>query len=589
MLPLTDEQDRQPRELLATLFELGREVTSVLDLDELLRRIPRLIARLTSFTVFAVYLLDDRQETLHIAYAEGYPDDVVRTFRLKVGEGIVGTAVADQRPILINDVHDDPRFRGVVAGVKGQLVVPLRHKNRVIGALNLLSDRAGAFTQRDQEMLAQFAVHIAQAIANARLFERERDHNATLETLTEIASEVAAILDLDELLSRIAILTRRVIDYRTFGILLVNEATNQLEPKVALQYGERMKMLTIDVGSGLVGYAALHKEIVRVDDVSADPRYIAVVDDVRSELVVPLLLKDKCIGVFDLESPELAAFTPHHADILRILAGQASVAIDNARLYERVRDEEHRLEQEIEFARRVQMALLPTEPPRQHQGVEVAARFEPARQIGGDLFDFLTPDPNTLVVAVGDVSGKGVPAALYGAFVGELVRSRTFRRRYTPVRSSPADVLASMNTILHDRQLEAYFCTLCYAVFDFNRRLLTIVNSGLPYPIRSSAGTSAKIELPGVPLGLVPGSQYDELTFELARGDLYVFCTDGVSEAADFDGQEFGTARIVETVQRLSADSAQAIVDGIFDAVRTFRRDGSPADDMTAVAVRITK
>ena len=352
-----------------------------------------MIARLTAFTVFAVYLLDDKQETLHIAYAEGYPDEVARTFRLKVGEGIVGTAVAEQRPILVNDVHDDARFRGLVPGVKGQLAVPLRHKNRVIGALNLLSDRAGAFTKRDEDILAQFGVHVAQAIVNARLFERERDHAATLETLTEIAREVAAILDLDELLSRIAILTKRVIDYRTFGILLVNEATNQLEPKVALQYGERTKMLTIDVGSGLVGYAALHKEIVLVDDVSADPRYIAVVDDVRSELVIPLLLKDRCIGVFDLESPELAAFTPRHADMLRILASQAAIAIDNARLYETVRDAEHRLEREIEFARRVQMALLPAELPRQHQGIEVAARFEPASQIGGDLYDFLTPDP----------------------------------------------------------------------------------------------------------------------------------------------------------------------------------------------------
>lgn len=586
---LTDHHASQHQELIATLFELGREVTSVLDLDELLRRIPRLIARLTDFTVFAVYLLDDKQETLHIAYAEGYPDDVVRTFRLKVGEGIVGTAVAEQRPILVNDVHDDARFLGVVPGVKGQLAVPLRHKNRVIGALNLLSDRAGAFTQRDEDILAQFGVHVAQAIVNARLFERERDHTATLETLTEIAREVAAILDLDQLLSRIAILTKRVIDYRTFGILLVNEATNQLEPKVALQYGERTKMLTIDVGSGLVGYAALHKEIVLVDDVSADPRYIAVVDDVRSELVVPLLLKDRCIGVFDLESPELAAFTPRHADMLRILASQAAVAIDNARLYEHVRDAELRLQREIEFARRVQMALLPTEPPKQHQGIEVAARFEPASQIGGDLYDFLTPDPHTLVVAVGDVSGKGVPAALYGAFVGELVRSRTFRRRYTPVRSSPADVLASMNAILHDRQLEAYFCTLCYAMFDFERRLLTIANSGLPYPIRWSAGASTKIELPGVPLGLVPATQYDELTLDLVCGDLYVFYTDGVSEAADVEGREFGAARIIETIQRLHAEPTQRIVDGIFEAVGTFQRDGSPADDMTAVAVRITK
>jgi len=586
---LADQHDHQHQELIATLFELGREVTSVLDLDELLRQIPRLIARLTDFTVFAVYLLDHKSETLHIAYAEGYPDEVVRTFRLKVGEGIVGTAVSEQRPILVNDVHDDARYRGPVAGVRGQLVVPLRNKNRVIGALNLLSDRAGAFTKRDEDILAQFGVHVAQAIVNARLFERERDHTALLETLTEIAREVAGILDLEELLSRIAILTKRVIDYRTFGILLVNEATNQLEPKVALQYGERTTMLTIDVGSGLVGYAAEHREIVLVDDVSADPRYIAVVDDVRSELVIPLLLKDRCIGVFDLESPELAAFTTEHADMLRILASQAAVAIDNARLYETVRDAEHRLQREIQFASRVQMALLPAEVPRQHQGVEVAARFQPASHIGGDLYDFLTPDPNTLVIAAGDVSGKGVPAALYGAFVGELVRARTFRRRYTTVRSKPADVLAAMNTILHDRQLEGYFCTLCYAAFDFKRRLLTIANSGLPYPIKWSDGTAAAIELPGVPLGLVPQTVYEERTIDLVRGDLYVFCTDGISEANDFTGQEFGAARIIETIQRLHAEPAQAIVDGIFEAVAAFRRDGPPGDDMTAVVVRITK
>jgi len=583
------EQNNQQGELVATLFELGREVTAVLDLDELLRRIPRLIARLTTFTVFAVYLLDNKEEELHIAYAEGYPDEVVRNFRLKVGEGIVGAAVAEQRPILVNDVAEDPRFRGLVAGVRGQLAVPLRHKNRVIGALNLLSDRAGAFTQRDEDILAQFGAHIAQAIANARLFEQERDHVATLETLTEIAREVAAILDLDELLSRIGVLARRVIDYRTFGILLVNELTNQLEPKVALQYGEKTSMLNIELGQGLVGYAALHKQVVRVDDVSADPRYIPVVDDVRSELVIPLLVKDRCVGVFDLESPELAAFTEHHVDILRILASQTAVAIENARLYETVFDAERRLEREIEFARRVQMALLPAELPRRLRGVEVAARFEPASQIGGDLYDFLSPDPNTLVVAVGDVTGKGVPAALYGAFVGELVRSRTFRRRFTSVRSSPAGVLEAMNTILYERELETYFCTLCYALFDLKRRQLTIANSGLPYAIRRSRGVSTVIELPGVPLGALPSTAYEERTFDLHEGDLYVFYTDGISDPTDTLHREFGTNRIIAAIDELHQESPHRIVDGLFEAVQRFQDYGPPADDMTAVAVRITK
>ncbi|RPI51661.1 MAG: GAF domain-containing protein [Acidobacteria bacterium] len=576
------------QELVATLFELGREVSAVLDIDELLKRIPGLIARLTSFTVFSVYMLDERRQELKIAYAEGYPLDLVLNFRLKVGEGIVGTAVAEQRPILVNDVHADPRYVGLVPGINAQLAVPLRRKNRVLGALNLLSDKVGAFTERDEQILSQFGVHVAQALDNARMFEQERAYADTLETLTEIAREVAEILDLDELLSRVAILTRRIIDYRTFGILLVNESKQLLEPKVALQYGEKTSLLTIRVGEGLVGYSAQHKVTLVIDDVSRDPRYIKVLDDVRSELVVPLLLKDRCVGVFDLESPELRAFTQRHAELLGILASQVAVAIENARLYETVRASELRLEREIEFARRVQSALLPAEPPKRMKGVDLAARFEPARQIGGDLYDYLAPDPSTLVIAVGDVSGKGVPAALYGAFAGELVRSRTFRRRFTTIRSSPSGVLASMNMILHERRLEEYFCVLCYAAFDFKKRQLVIANSGLPYPIRRSEGVTGPIQLPGVPLGSFPGTTYEELTFDLKAGDLFVFCTDGIYEAEDNLGHEFGTSRLMKVVERLADQPAQAIVDGIFEAVTGFRQEGPAADDMTAVALKIT-
>ncbi|MGE3188122.1 MAG: GAF domain-containing protein, partial [Vicinamibacterales bacterium] len=414
-------------ELLATLFELGREVTSVLDLDELLPKIPHLIARLTPFTVFSVYLLDEKRDDLRIAYAVGYPDEVVRSFRLKVGQGIVGSAVLEKRPILVNDVTQEPRFVGVVPGVQSQLVVPLRHKGRVIGALNLLSDRLGAFTPRDEAMLRQFGAHVAQAIVNARLFESEREYADTLEMLAELGREVSAILDLDELLTRLAHLVKRLIDYRTFGIALMDDASRTLEMKIAISYGELQQVQAVPVGEGLVGYAAAHKEAVLVPDVSKDPRYINAVSDVRSELVVPLLIKDRCIGVFDLESPELDAFSKKHVELLTLLAAQAAVAIENARLYEAIRDNEVRIEKELRFAQRVQAALLPKELPKRLKGVEVAWHFDAALELGGDIYEFLAPVPNSLVVAVGDVSGKGVPAALYGAFVGELVRGRTYR------------------------------------------------------------------------------------------------------------------------------------------------------------------
>ncbi len=576
------------RELVITLFELGREITSVLNLDELLQKIPQLIARITKFQAFAVYLLDPRGEELSIAYAVGYPDDVVWTLRVKVGQGLVGTAVAEGLPLLVNDVHADPRYVEAVPGSNAELVVPLRRKGRVIGALNLLSDTKGQFTEIDEMLLRQFGAHVAVAIENARLFEHEREYTSTLETLSEIGREFGAILNLDELLTRIANLARRVIDYRTFGILLVNDRTGELEIKVAMRYGDKINMPRVKLGEGLVGYAALHKVPVNVPDVSADPRYIKVVDATRSELVIPLMLKDRCIGVFDLESPELDAFSKRHVDILTLLASQAAVAIENARLYETIRSNEVRLEKEIRFAQRVQAALLPVELPKRIRHVDVAARLEPARGLGGDFYDFLAPEPNSLVVAVGDVSGKGVPAALYSAFAGELIRSRTFRRRYAPERFTPAGVLMSSNIILHERQLEEYYCTLCYALFDMKRRVVTLANSGLPYPVRCSGDTVTQVELPGVPLGLFAGSTYDEITFDLAPGDVFVFCSDGVYDANDARGNDFGLERLLQIVRDTHQQPAREIVNAIFSAVQDFRGDTPPNDDMTAVAVRIT-
>ena len=161
-------------ELLAILAELAREVSSVLDLDALLEKIPNLISRLTQFTVFSVYLLDTRYQELAIAYAVGYPEEIVKHFTLKLGQGIVGRAVQEQRTILLDDVDADPQYLAVVPGAKSQLCVPLRHKGEVVGALNLLSNRLSAFTERDEWILRQFGAHVAQAITTARLFESEQ-------------------------------------------------------------------------------------------------------------------------------------------------------------------------------------------------------------------------------------------------------------------------------------------------------------------------------------------------------------------------------------------------------------------------------
>jgi phosphoserine phosphatase RsbU/P len=572
------------REILLTLFDLGRQVASVIELDELLQQIPDLIGRLIQFDAFAVYLLDERRGDLSIGYAVGYPDRA--GFRLQPTEGVVGRVVSTQQALVLGDVSMDPHYIEVVPGMASTIAVPLVYQAKPIGALNVLSRERDRYTERDVAILRQFAAQVATALVNARLFKQQRLDAEAFELLAEIGREVASVLDLPELLTRIGQLARRVIDYRTFGILLVNEETKELEMKVAVQYGEQVTVPTVPLGEGLVGYAALHREPVLVPDVSKDPRYIKIVDDVRSELAIPMLLKDRCIGVFDLESPELDRFTKRDVEILTLLASQAAVAIENARLYEEVSANEHRLERELQFAKRVQAALLPSQLPKRLKGVDIAASFASARELGGDFHDFLLPDSNTLIVALGDVSGKGVPAALYSVFAGELVRGRTFRRRYLPERSSPAAVLMSINTILHERQLEEYYCTLCYALFDLKKKTVTLANSGVPYPVRASGDTCGQIELPGVPLGSFFGVTYDEVTLHLAMNDVFVFYSDGVSEAMNSRFEEFTAARLIDVVSRTREQTAREIVHAIVEAVAEHRAGHPPNDDTTVVVVK---
>jgi len=574
------------RDVLLTLFDLGRQVASVVDLDALLQKIPDLIARLIPFDAFAVYLLDEKRGEMRIGYGVGYPD--VSHYRPRITDGIVGHVVSTQETVVVGDISIEPNYVEVVPGMASTLAVPLVHKGKPIGALNVLSRSRDMYSERDAAILRQFAAHVALALANARLFEQQRLDAEAFETLAEIGRDVAALMDLDELLARIAQLTRRVVDYRTFGILLLNESTKELEMKVAVQFGDRVALPKVPLGEGLVGYSALHREAVFVPDVSKDPRYIKVVEDVRSELVVPMLLKERCVGVFDLESPELDAFTKRDVEILTLLASQAAVAIENARLYEEVSQTEARLEKELKFARRVQAALLPTTLPKRIKGVDVDASFSAALELGGDFYDYLVPESQTLIVALGDVSGKGVPAALYSVFAGELVRGRTFRRRYVPERSSPGAVLTSINTILHERQLEQYYCTLCYAIFDLKRRSVTLSNSGVPYPVRASGDTCGLIEAPGVPLGSFPGMTYDEITLPINTGDVFVFCSDGVSEAMNRKSEEFGSGRLIDVVSKTRHLTAKEIVFSIVEAVEAHRAGFPPNDDTTVVALKIT-
>ena len=303
----------------------------------------------------------------------------------------------------------------------------------------------------------------------------------------------------------------------------------------------------------------------------------------RSELVVPILLRDRCLGVFDLQSPELGAFEKRHVGILTLLAGQAAVAIENARLYRKVRANESRLRKEMRLAQRVQAGLQPASLPT-HRGVDVAARFEPALELGGDFYDVLAPGADLFVTAVGDVSGKGAAAALYGAFAGgpsaaDISPSSRVRRPSSPRRTRSSTSVNSRGTFAR--------CATRRSTSTAGRRSKS--NAGLPFPVRSTAAETRQIGQPGIPLGLFPGSTYDEESYPIAQGDVFVFCTDGIFEATDDVGDEFVAERLIAVIQCVRDLPARTIIDAIFEAVGAFHGGAAQGDDMTAVVLKITE
>ena len=304
---------------------------------------------------------------------------------------------------------------------------------------------------------------------------------------------------MEEVLRRAAELTKRLIDYQIFSILLYDEATASFRHRVTVKFGQRVQEKSaVPAHEGIVGAAAKLRRPVVVPDVSLDPRYRMVNPETRSELAVPMIYKNRVVGVMDLESPQLNYFTPDHVQVLSILAAHLAVSIENARLYEQVARDESRMERDLNAARRIQGALLPRLPGPEF-GLDIAARVVSSRELSGDLYDFIRYGPQDLGIALGDVSGKGSAAALYGAVAVGTLRSLGSQK------PRPANMLRALNGFLGERLIEGRFMTLCFATWNRRRAGCAIANAGQEQPLLYHGGRCEKIPLAGFPLGIFRG------------------------------------------------------------------------------------
>ncbi len=605
------------------LVRLADTLNTTLDLKTLLERTASLVRAVIDYRIFAILLFNDRTNDLRMRFQIGHKPDVER-MRIRMGQGIVGEVAQTRQPMLINDISKATNYINANPDVRSELAVPLITRNRMIGVIDIQAEQLNYFKPEHLHLLTLTASRIAGAIENARLYTRVARQAQTLQVLNEISREITSILDPDELLQKVGQLVRRIIDYQMFSVWLVNERDQMLENRLSMRFTQRsdgkekekeappeepkrtiwdssppvLQQLTppssvlglaenseaigttIPLDRGLVGAAIRERRVVHVADVRKDSRYHMVNPETRSEMTVPLIYKGTAIGVLDIEHTRLHYFTEDHERAMTTLAAQIAIALENAQLYQRVAQQEQRLERDLAMAREVQLRLLPPARP-QHKRAEFAARFLPARTIGGDLYDFLTYDANRSAIALGDVSGKAAPAALYAALVSGIMRSVASQH------PSPSEMLKTLNDALQERKLDSQYVTMLFGVWNDENLTIQIANGGSVQPLFCRGEEIETIRAEGFPLGMFPNATWEEFSISTQPGDSVVFFSDGIVDAQNSTGEMFGNERLVATVKKHHHKSASRLAESILTDVGRFQGKRDRFDDETVVVLRV--
>ncbi len=411
-----------------------------------------------------------------------------------------------------------------------------------------------------------------------------------LSSLIEVSIIINSTLDLDEVINLVMEKAQAVMDAEASSVMLINEKTGLLECEVALgEVGSQVKeKIMLKMGEGIAGWVAQTGEPVIVPDAPSDPRFARQIDEetgfhTKSILAVPLKVKDRVIGVAEvINRKDGQPFTEDDLHLFSTFGRQVALAIENARMHKFML-EKQKLEQQLEAARIIQESFMPqTFPVSRKKQFEVAAKSLPAASIGGDFYDFIEYDPHTLGMVMGDVSGKGVPAALYMA---RLVSDFRF---HTQIERNVSRSLSTINDLLVDRGRRGMFVTLQYIVVNLDRGTADVATAGHLPAIHLHNG-GRKISLidqdSGIPLGILSGVSYQSKTIQMDHGDFLICFTDGIVEAKNRHGEQFSLQRLINFLNQ-SWTHPDEIVEQLIRQVHRFVDGAEQHDDLTVLAFK---
>jgi sigma-B regulation protein RsbU (phosphoserine phosphatase) len=413
-----------------------------------------------------------------------------------------------------------------------------------------------------------------------------------LRMLLDITKTISRSLDLDEVLNLVMDTLDSLIPYDAAGIYLVKcsqplaewdgkpDETCVFHTQAVRGYDiDDLQELHLKMGEGLIGHVAVTGKPYVSHDVGQDRRYINARARTQSEMVAPIVSNNEVIGVFDLESDELDAYTNDDLEVLMLLASQVAIIIEKVMLHDQL-IEKQRLETQLEVARQVQLQLLPPRDP-QLEGYDISAYNFPTEEVSGDYYDWVRIYDDQIGMVIADVSGKGVPAALLMAFLRASLRAATH------IGYAPHISMSKVNYLLWESIERHQFVTAFYGILDVTNRTLAYSNAGHNPPLLMKVdGTASFEERGGVPLGMFRDSRYYEYFETIEPGEVFVLYTDGVTEAMNSNAEEYGRERLVAAVRQSRDQPAREMVDFIHRELIAWTEGQGLDDDATLFIVK---
>lgn len=575
---------------LEAILDISQKINSLAKPKDILQDIALYAARLLNAEGASILLVDQETGNLHFEVAFGISSDKLLSLVVPKGKGIAGQVAQSKHYRIVNDTSQEKDFysgvdRMTQMQTRNLIAVPLLRNDIAIGVLEVVNAKDGGFDEEDVLLLQSFANQAAIAIWNAFLYQEIKDRAKEMEYLYRISNLTTSSFNPKDVFFQIATLIRDVFESERVSIMFLDEKKNSLVLVAGTGIDENLtEKIQIPLESDRISAMVMKKNRAfftnNIEQQGLKNKRLRY--QKGAFMAVPIRSKNIPVGVLSVSEPrEGVVYSLDKVKLLQTIASQVGYTHDTLKIYQE-RIEHEKLRREIDILRMLQNALLIKDFTR-FSKLSLAARMTPAEVVGGDFYDVFELDDKHIGFVIGDVSGKGLPASLFMAVSRSVLKAYAYQLR------EPSEVLSMANNILYDDSRVGMFVTVFYGVLDLESCEFRYANAGhnMQYVYRGQTNQIHLLSGRGIPLGIQPKTEFEAQSLILTPHDLVFLVTDGVLEANNQNGMEFGFGNLKRVVESYGNMSASAFVQALFREVEEWSEGVAPWDDITVLAFKL--